>query len=56
MEAGLFFSAEAELTGEAVSAVMLLLEGWNDGNDADDDDDDVECDDVWVTGRVAALG
>lgn len=51
MEAGLLFSAEAELTGEAVSAATLLLEGWNDDDDDDDDDDD-----VWRAGRVAALG
>lgn len=36
-EAGLFFREDAELTGEAESALMLLLEGWDD----EDDDDDV---------------
>lgn len=47
IEAGLLFSAEAELTGEAGSALTLLLEGWKD----DDDDND-----VWGAGRVAVLG
>lgn len=45
METGLFFSADAELTG---SALTLLLWGW-------DDDDDDEEEDVWGAGRVAAL-
>lgn len=39
MEVGLALSADAELTGEAVSALELLLEGWDD--DDDDDNDDV---------------
>lgn len=49
MEAGLIFSADAELTGEAESALTLLLEGWSD--DVDDDGDD----NVWGAGMVAAL-
>lgn len=56
MEAGLFFSAEAELTGEAGSALTLLVTGWDD----DAADDDVADDDavvvVWGAGKVAALG
>lgn len=40
MEAGLFFSAEAELTGEAESALTLLLEGW-DGDDDGGGDNEV---------------
>lgn len=47
MEVGLFFNAEAELTGEAGSALMLLFGGW--GNDDDDDG-------VWGAAIVAALG
>lgn len=46
MEAGLIFSADAELTGEAESALTLLLEGWSD---------DVDDDNVWGAGMVAAL-
>lgn len=49
MEAGLIFSADAELTGEAEFALTLLLEGWSD--DVDDDGDD----NVWGAGMVAAL-
>lgn len=39
METGLFFSAEAELTGEAASAPTLPFTGWEDVDDDDDDDD-----------------
>lgn len=45
MEAGRFLSAEAELTGEAESALTLLLEGWDDGDD-----------DIRGVGRLAVLG
>ncbi|KAG7227915.1 hypothetical protein INR49_013709 [Caranx melampygus] len=48
METGLFFSAEAELTGEAASALLLPFTGWED---VDDDDDD----DVWGGGRTGEL-
>lgn len=59
-EAGLFFSADAELTGEAWSALTLLLEGWTDDDDDDEDDDDddddtVDDDDVWGAGMAADL-
>lgn len=47
MEADLIFSADAELTGEAESALTLLLEGWSDDGDGDDD--------VWGADMVAAL-
>lgn len=51
METGLFFSAEAELTGEAASALTLPFTGWDDV-----DEDDEEDDDVWGAGRFAVLG
>lgn len=60
-EAGLFFSADAELTGEAWSALTLLLEGWTDDDkdddEHDDDDDDTvdDDDDVWGAGMAADL-
>jgi len=49
MEAGLFLRAEAELTGEAESA-LLLLEGWQDDAEDGGDNDD------WGLGKLAVLG
>lgn len=46
MEAGLVFSADAELTGDTGSALTLLLDGWNDDEDEED---------VWGAGVVATL-
>ena len=54
-EGGLFFSADAELTGEAESALTLLLEGWTDDDD-DDDDDDTDTDDDTVDDDDGAWG
>lgn len=51
MEEGLVFNAEAELTGEAGSALTLLLEGWDDDGDGDGVNDE-----VWGADRVTALG
>lgn len=56
MEAGLVFSADAELTGDTGSALPLLLEGCN----ADDDEGGgagggVGVEDVWGAGTVATL-
>lgn len=45
MEAGLVFSADAELTGDTGSALTLLLDGWNDDEEED----------VWGAGVVATL-
>ena len=50
MEAGLFLRAEAELTGEAESVLMLLLEGWEHEDGGDDGNED------WGGGTLAALG
>ncbi len=55
MEAGLLFSADAEFTGEAWSALTLLLEGWTDDEDDDDDDDDDDDVVVWAPDMVDAL-
>lgn len=56
IEVGLLFSAEAELTGEAGSALWLLHEFWDDEDDDDDGDgDDRNDDDVWGVGRDAVL-
>lgn len=53
MEAGLLFSADAELTGSGESALLLLLHGW------DDDEDDVGVDNVddavWAAGSEVVL-
>lgn len=61
MEAGLVFRADAELTGEAVSVPVALLELW-DEHDGDGvvvviviDGDDAEDEAVWGAGGVAAL-
>lgn len=48
MDAGLDFSTEAELTGEAASVLALLFGNWEDDNDDDDG--------VWRAGKVAVLG
>lgn len=50
MEAGLVLRAEAELTGEAESVLMLLLEGCEHEDDGDGGNDD------WGRGTFAALG
>lgn len=56
IEVGLLFSAEAELTSEAGSALWLLHEFWDDEDDDDDGDgDDRNDDDVWGVGRDAVL-
>lgn len=51
-EAGLFLRAVAELTGDAESALAVLLEGWEEDGGSDEDDAD---NDRWGVGSVAAL-
>lgn len=57
MEAGLLFSADAELTGSGESALLLLLHGGDDDDDDEEDDVDVDNvdDAVWAAGSEVVL-
>lgn len=55
MEAGLLFSADAELTGRGESALLLLLHGWDGDDDGDDVDVDNVDDAVWAAGVEVVL-
>lgn len=57
MEAGLLFSADAELTGSGESALLLLLHGWDDDDDEGEGEGDVDNvdDAVWAAGSEVVL-